>query len=268
MSRYPYNSSTNFLCRERTLETIISTNKSIARFGDGELALALKGVSLPFQSYNPKLAEQLLDIIRSTSNEILICMNNSFMRNASVPWIIKYERSHKAYHKFESILNHNDIGILHRNREFRMYNAAFKIAFGNDLPCIIGDATFLMLGLYYKQYKNGDINLIIDKFRKLIHSKNLLIVCPVSPLMSPSFMDMDYILKSNGAKSVKYIHIPNIDAYAYYNEILHKILNSKCFDEVWLQCGPMATVMAYDLSVKYKIKAYDVGSLNASIQYL
>ncbi|MDD4748160.1 MAG: GT-D fold domain-containing glycosyltransferase [Salinivirgaceae bacterium] len=79
MNKYPV-----VLSVEDTLQQLINSNKSIARFGDGEFTLCL-GRDIEFQKYSITLRHKLLDILKNgTTENCLIAIPNidSYKLNA------------------------------------------------------------------------------------------------------------------------------------------------------------------------------------------
>jgi len=258
----------NLLDRLETLKTLLSTGKSVARVGDGELIICLSGREIPFQPYSKELADRLERILKEPGPGVLVCMNNAFMQSSSVPWILGYERSKKEYAVYESIRETDDIGMFSREKEHRHYNECYRILYGKNAPVMLGDATVFMLGLYVKEYREGRIEEVKELFRKTVAGKSLLIACPREPLMQPSFRSLEGRLKAAGATRIEYIDIPENDAFAHYGQIRERLLRSTGFDRVWIQAGPAATVLAHELGNAHDIPAYDIGSFNTTLQYI
>lgn len=190
------------------------------------------------------------------------------MSSESVFWILEYERSKKDFIDYASIKRPHDVGILSRKKEVTFYNECYKIVFGNREPTLFGDATVFMLGLYFNEYQHDRIEEVKELFIKMIRGRHLLIACPTSPLMKPSFPSLEKKLKQAGAKDIAYIDIPDKDSFGQYNSIKSNILDKTGFDALWIQAGPTATLLAHDLATNHDILAYDIGSFNTTLQYI
>jgi len=59
---------------DETLDEIINNNKSISRFGDGEIYLIFGG-KIGFQKFNKKLSKRLYDILQTNEKGLLIGMH-------------------------------------------------------------------------------------------------------------------------------------------------------------------------------------------------
>lgn len=265
---YRYSNHLNLLSRIDTLHIIAKSEVSISRFGDGELIMALLERGISFQQKNRELSARLKQILYEKDSRLLVCMNNEFMRDEEIFWVLQYERSSKKYNSFESWLEANDIGILSRKKEFAFYNECYRILFGRKSSPIFGDATLFMLGLYADEYRQCRLEMVKDLMRSLFKGKRLLIAAPESPLMSPSFRELEPKLLAAGTTAASYIDIPEKDAFTYYQEIKSKILNSTNFDAVWIQAGPAASILAHDLATNHDILSYDIGSFNTTLKYI
>ena len=62
---------------DETINEIITTNKSCARFGDGEIVIA-DGGSIPFQRADKKLAKRLQEILANTREDIIITISRIY----------------------------------------------------------------------------------------------------------------------------------------------------------------------------------------------
>lgn len=247
---------------------ITKNDVSISRFGDGELMMALLKRGISFQQKNRKLSNRLKQILHEKDSRLMVCMNNEFMRNELVAWILPYERSSKDYFQVESWKEQNDIGILSRKAEWAFYNECYRILFGKKTPSVFGDATLFMVGLYTEAYRKDQMERVFELFMTLFNKKRLLIAAPRNPLMAPSFRELEPKLLAAGASGIIHIDIPEKDAFNYYEGIKSKILNSTNFDAVWLQAGPTASILAHDLATNHNILSYDIGSFNTTLKYI
>ena len=65
---------------DQTLDYILAHHSSVARFGDGEIDL-IAGRNIPYQSYDPALAEHLKRVLYTPSRpELVVCMSDVFER--------------------------------------------------------------------------------------------------------------------------------------------------------------------------------------------
>ena len=75
-----------------TIQTLLTSKRSLARFGDGEFNLIF-GNDIPFQRASTDIAHRLSSILSSTSSRVLIAIPNLFMSfyGGGVPQIIVKE---------------------------------------------------------------------------------------------------------------------------------------------------------------------------------
>jgi hypothetical protein len=78
------------LTKIETLELIVNENISVSRFGDGELIIALEERGIPFQDYNEEIRDRLINILKNTDPNILICYNNNFSKCKEEIYKINY----------------------------------------------------------------------------------------------------------------------------------------------------------------------------------
>lgn len=65
---------------DQTLDYILAHHSSVARFGDGEIDL-IAGRDIPYQAYDPALAEHLKRVLYTPSRpELVVCMSDVFER--------------------------------------------------------------------------------------------------------------------------------------------------------------------------------------------
>ena len=58
----------------QTVDTLISSDKSIARFGDGEIKI-ISGESIEFQEYDAYLATRLKSILENKNDRVMVGIN-------------------------------------------------------------------------------------------------------------------------------------------------------------------------------------------------
>lgn len=63
----------NILSPEETIDVIVNSNKSVARFGDGEILIMLKGSGV-FQLYNEDLRRRLFEVLNYDGEDFLVCL--------------------------------------------------------------------------------------------------------------------------------------------------------------------------------------------------
>lgn len=237
----------------------------LSRFGDGELSLAYRNTGLPFQRMSDRIRSRLLEVLYTPSKKVLVCFNNDFMKNPYSTWIVDYQRSKKGYDELQSVKHEHDVGVLYRRKESEAYRHYFDLLSRETRRSLYGEATVFFLGLYYEEYLHDALESVVHGFHSLFAGKKILIACPQVPLIPPSFAE----LVSQGclecAAGVDVYHLPARDAFNHYGKIKSDILKYSGMDLVMIQAGPTASILAYDLATKHDLQAYDVGSLNTTI---
>jgi hypothetical protein len=241
----------------------------LSRFGDGQLQIAFLRKSIAFQRATGRLAKMLLDILFAPTNDkVLVCFNNTFLREQTVRWILDYERSKKRYDGYESWNSPDDIGVLHRRAQAAMYREYYALVGAHTKATVLGDATVFFLGLYVDDYRGGNIAHVVEAYRSIFRGKNVLFVGPQDPLMGLDFGSLVEMGNFFECSSVKYLRIPSRDAFDDYDAIKDAILSMRTVELVCVQGGPTASVLAYELSVNHGLPTLDVGSLNTAVEAL
>jgi len=209
-----------YLTPQETINYLVDNpEKSIARIGDGEIAVFLGG-DIYFQKYSQTYKDEFLKMFRKNNKNLLIGIPAYESSSNSEELINKkinpsYWDSSKILFKY----------ILDRDTDYGSYN--ISSAFRNDY------------GFISKLWKDKDVIIVggVAKYfkdKKLKYAKKQILVrSPNNNAMS----DLNNIFKN--IKSV------------------YKKLNSQnCV--VLIGCGPCATILAYWLA-KENITAYDLG---------
>lgn len=215
------------LNNDQSIEAIVNTNKSLARYGDGEMSI-INGGYINFQKYNVELAERLKEILLSNNPHLLI----------GVPIAIKSTDGYNTVAK--DFWNQNmDTGRMH----WKKYCNKNKVYCNTNMTRLFRD--YEDKGNSVRWFKN---------FKQIWNDKDVLLIEGTE-----SKLGINNNLFSN-AKNVERILAPSKDAFDKYDEILN-IIKEKCKGRlVLLSLGPTATVLAYDLC-KYGIRALDIGHI-------
>ena len=217
-----------------TLNEIINHNKSISRFGDGELDL-IWGGKIGFQKYNKKLNNRLIEVLHSNEENLLV----------AIPLVYKFNLinlfKNRSFHYWENWMKK-------KRFKFRKILLENKIYYSS------------MITRFCTTYK--DISKVPDyikKFKLLWQGRNVTII---EGCQSRIGIGNDLL---NNCNSIKRIICPAENAFTLYDKILNSIFKriSKK-DLILIALGPTASVLAYDLA-KYGYQAIDLGHVD--IQY-
>lgn len=217
----------NILNTEQTLDILCNSNKSLARFGDGELRIA-SGKGILFQDYDPILADRMKSILQNTNETLLVGISHYYFYQT---W----------------------------NRDETRRSAAFRLHIVPDCRKLIlslFNCSTLYCDSHIAYYFDGKNKAQKDKAWKKARSiwkdkKILLIGC------KEAADNIKYDLFDNAQKS-SWFYIPNKNAFSIYDEILKECLRYSKDTLIILMAGPTASVLADDLS-KLGYRALDLG---------
>ena len=209
------------LSNDETVDYLVKTDKSIARFGDGEVSL-LRNISIPFQSANPLLAERLMEVLTSPKNNIVIGITDRIQTST----------------RDENAVSRDFL------RSFWGENAYWFIK---------------QLDLNYT-YMNARFTILPESEEKIDNIRNLWRDNDITVIAGDRvFKNIRYNI-FDCAKSIEYIYAPTIDAFNVYDEIFKKACSIDKNRLVCIILGPTATVLAYDLA-QLGYRALDLGHI-------
>jgi glycosyltransferase family protein len=203
---------------------LLHQGKSIARYGDGEIKLAL-GSKCVSQEYSPTLANRLIDILKSNSKKCLI----------GIPKLDPIERIAEG-----------------KKREFwSRYTSGVNIKFYD--PDKVYASSFIT--------RPDNVPMLDEKgyydfIKKVWEGRDVVLVNGDD---SKSKFDKDEEFLDN-VKSLKRLLVPHQHAWRDYSSILYECSKQPMDSLYILAVGPTATVLAYDLSETGR-QALDMGHL-------
>lgn len=218
----------NILNVEKTIDLLISTNKSMVRYGDGEFSI-MDGKSIPFQIYDIKLSSKLKKIIRNNNENILVGLGNIFYKiqfnkytDTVQDFILRYvAKEHEKLEKF-----------IDKNKQY-----------------VSAEVTIM-----YQHYMEYNFEEHFNKIKKIWENKEIVIVCGETV-----FKNIDYNIFDN-SKSIDYIYAPSKNAFDKYDELLLRTLKYDKNKLFIIILGPTANILAYDLANK-GYRALDLGHI-------
>lgn len=214
-----------------TLDEIIKTKKSMARFGDGEFNLLIDNEKAQniFQKKNNKLKERLLEVLNTTENKILVCITPIVSKEYSK---ILNEKEPKFWERY----------WLAKWKEVKEY---FKIRknYGNAMISRVDVFNECKLEDIKKMWEKREVVFVYSKEGRFERREELF----------------------NNIKSQKEIFVPAKEAFNQYEEILEKCKKEKKDKLFLLAIGATATVLAYDLTLN-GYQALDIGHFPNSYQ--
>lgn len=211
---------------------MVAKNKSVIRFGDGEIAL-INGKDIVYQNYNIELARKLSQIINSKNNNILICLPDIFgdmeeLRFKDRYFHLKFLFYYRKY--FLKEINGYQFGNTFMSRPYMIFKDKDKSI-----------EWFSML----KQLWEGREIVIIEGDKSKSGVGNTLF---------------------SNAKHIERIICPSKNAFGKYTEITNEILKMDRNKLYLLALGPTAKIVTFELA-KYGYHAIDIGHLDSEYEW-
>lgn len=224
---------------ELTLRILINSNKSISRFGDGELLWILGSNSglNTFEKSSSELSHMLLKVLNSKNNNLMIGLPNQFVS------LHNYSYNTKRYWIRFMVKNTNKI-MPYLSSARTYYNADFTRPY---MDFINKKDSGFVFSLVKKIWNDKDI-LIIEGNQSRIGVKDSLL---------------------DNARCVRRIECPSKNAFEVIDDILKAAIsflnNNKNYMSL-ISLGPTATVLAYDLC-NYGFRAIDIGNIDVEFNW-
>ncbi len=209
---------------DETLNLILNTQKSLARFGDGEINI-IQGKDCIYQKYDKKLAERLKEILTTSQENLIIGINY---------WYFHY-------------INYEELDDVSKN--FSLYKMPL---FRNELLKYID---------FEKQYCDANISTLkidkenyYEKFKNVWKEKEIVVVACKNAIDALQYNIFDC------AAGIDYVFVPNINSFEKYDEVYSKVTNFEKTKLIILMAGPLSKVLASDLTY-LGYRALDLGHL-------
>lgn len=231
----------DILSSEDTIDYILKTNCSIARFGEGEFELILHSdMDLGFQKRNPALAEKLRKTLANENKQLILC----------IPYALNHingrtEHSRKFWFYWGSNRDqHHRIVSLIRQLHPKGYR--------------FGDTQITRPYIAYATPKHG--SRIFPMLKKLWDGRDILFVEGEKTRLGVGNDLFD------NARSIKRVLCPATNAFDRYDEILDTVKNVWNGELILLALGPTATVLAADLA-DLGMQALDLGHVDIEYEW-
>lgn len=223
--------------KEETIEDIVKNRKSLARFGDGEFAIMFGRERAAFQRGEEKLRQRLLEVIQGEESSLLIGLANHYGSLKS--FTDKAADDIRAYMTEEVRKEH--LSVLNPKK---VYEDAY-------------------LTRPYALYRDNQTENPKKRFEALQMIWNQREVVLVEG--EKTRMGVGNSLFSN-VKSRQRVICPAEHAFSRYQEVLDYLLTLSKEKLCLLALGPMATVLAFDLT-REGIQAIDIGHLDLEYEW-
>lgn len=228
---YPLNISNS----ESTLKFLLNEKKSISRFGDGEFCLIF-GKSIPFQEASDFLSNKLIEVLQSAGD------NPSHI--VAIPYAFSdiKELSKESKKFWAKYLLENYIKIYQILTSRKHY-------YDSQITRI-----------YINRADKSKSKTYFSLWKSIWNDEKILVVEGVDSRFG---VGNDLF---NNVNKIERILCPNVNAFAFYEEIKSKIIERWNGHLVLLVLGPSATVLAYELALK-GIRTIDIGNLDMEYEW-
>ena len=213
---------------EQTINELLGANKSIARFGDGEIIVA-DGCGIPFQRADETLARRLREILAKPPKDLLIAINRRYYYPNIFESVIK--QTNPIYKEFDLY------AVPKLRRQLDKY-----------------------INLDFVYYEAGGLAGWFEAFREFFTGKKLVLVGCKEAFEGYEFNIFDT------AAQLCYEFVPNKHAFSEYEGILTRLKAYGADFVHILMCGPTACVLAADLCADGR-RALDLGHLAKSYDW-
>lgn len=218
---------------DETLDYLLENKCSVSRYGDGELKIAC-GLDIRFQEYNEQLSQRMRRILKSSSQNCLICLTDIF---DDIKWMMP-----KAYEYTWRIM------AQHRKEWCGLL----------DMDKVYGNA--YITRCYIDRKDKSKSEGWFNKLKRLWENEEIVFVEG-----EKSRLGYHNDLFSN-AMTIERILCPPKNAYLYYDKILEEIKKIEKRKLILLALGPTASVLAYDLS-ELGYRALDIGHVDIEYEW-
>ncbi|MDL2316050.1 GT-D fold domain-containing protein, partial [Desulfovibrio sp. OttesenSCG-928-A18] len=215
-----------------TLDLVLSSGKSVARFGDGEFRL-LFNKDIPFQKSSGLLSVRFAEILRNDVPGVLVGIPDAFgsLAHAGSTWRF-WRRFMQSYR--QDIYNFLNFDSVYVDTGFARSSVAVRAADGR---------------------------LALERLKGLWADRDLVIIEGTKTKFG---IGNDLLAK---AASVRRIVAPPYDAFDKYDAILAEACKIEKNCLILAPLGPTATVLCHDLG-KAGYQAVDIGHLDIEYEWI
>lgn len=219
---------------EETLQMILKTHCSVARFGDGEIKFVV-GKESWFQPNSPLLEKKISKILREDTPGLIVCIQDIFNG------LGMYTETEADFWR---------IHLAHWRRRWYNNISFDKIYYNTSVSrCYLCQKDKVKsshyFGLWKEVWNDRDILIIEGEKSRLGVGNDLF----------------------DNARSIRRMLAPNIDAFRYYNQILETVSNVEKSVLILLALGPTATILASDFC-KMGFQAIDIGHIDIEYEWM
>lgn len=227
---------------DKTIEYILKTGCSVARFGEGEFELVLHSdMDLGFQKRNPMLAEKLKKTLANKNERLLLCVPHALNH---IGGRTKHSRRFWFYWGNNHDQHHRIVGLI------RTLHSGGGYCFGDT-----------QITRPYIAYKTpAHAARIFPKLKQLWQDKDILFVEGEKTRLGVGNDLFD------NARSIKRVLCPATNAFDRYDEIVETVKGMWNGELILLALGPTATVLAADFA-DMGMRAIDLGHVDIEYEW-
>lgn len=218
---------------DATIEKIILENLSAIRFGDGEMTI-INGYDIGYQQYNANLKNELVDIAKSKTKGIIIC----------IPDI------------FHDLSNQNHNAQIFWKCHLQKYRKYWLLYFCSST--IYGNA--FISRFYIDSNNKSDTKRLFDKVKKIWQDREVIVIEG-----SETRLGVGNDLLSN-CRNIKRIICPSKNAFEKFNFIIESVKNNNRKKLILIALGPCAKPVAFSLH-ELGFQAIDIGHIDIEYEW-
>jgi hypothetical protein len=247
------------------LETLMKLDNerlSFARFGEGEFRLAFCQGDTIYETCSRSQSRILRSILlNDDAKHTLLGLNILFSKSHEISWVTEYMRTTKEVAGFRSVKKLNDVSILSRIELTDEYRRFLKVMGRYSKASILGEASCFSLGTYVREYSEGRLDEIRSLVFSIFQANRTLLISPSTPQSGGNLLER-FATKKWDLGDITHYEIPQTQAFSKYHEILNYVeRNSNLFDLVVVQGGATASILAFEIPRRFRIRTLDVGGL-------
>ena len=231
----------NILSSEETIEHILKTNCSVARFGDGEFEMVLQpDRDLGFQDRNSTLSEKMKNVLGNRNPDLLICVPYTLndlhgrTKHSRMFWF-SWGRRNDQHHRIVELIRQ------YQQNEY-----------------VYGDSQITRPYIAYRT--SAHATGIFPIMKKIWDGQDILFVEGEKTRLGVGNDLFD------NARSIKRVLCPATNAFDCYDEILDAVKSAWNGELILLALGPTATVLAADLA-DLGMQTLDLGHVDIEYEW-
>lgn len=225
------------LNKETTLQILLRDHSSLIRFGDGELDL-IRGVSIPYQDYQPKLAGSLKELLlEGSSRRLLVGLSDVFEN------LDRYNDYCRSFYQNHFFPTNSDL-LREVELQYNVYASTF---FSRPYIDLVDKSQSKDYFARMKQlWQDRDLLIVEGKYSRSGEGNDLF----------------------TNAKSIQRIICPPSNAYSRIKVIEDEIIKNAANKLILLMLGPTAKIIVADLISQLDNQMIDIGHVDSEYEWM